>query len=160
MKGFSLLETTVAVAILITAIVGPLTLASSSLRASSVAKNNLIAANLAQEGIELVRVKRSNNILQGKNWLDGFSNCFTFQGCVLEVVDIAISPCGSTCPPLNFDPARALYTYETGTPSIFARQIKLQNISANEVKIIVSLFWRDRFGNQQFELEEFMLNWQ
>jgi len=70
-SGFSLLETTVAVAILIIAVVGPLTLASTSIKSFSQAKNGLLAASLAQEGIELVRNYRSSNVLGGRGWLFG-----------------------------------------------------------------------------------------
>ena len=74
-KGFSLLETTVALAVLLTSVVGPLTLASFSLRSASVAKNSLIAAGLAQEGLELVRTARSSNILKNADWLTGLGFC-------------------------------------------------------------------------------------
>lgn len=61
--GFTLLETVVAVAVLLAAVVGPVALITHALRNVQEAKNKLIAANLAQEGVELVRVIRENNIL-------------------------------------------------------------------------------------------------
>ena len=61
--GFTLIETIVAVAILIAAVVGPVALIGHSLFSASFSRNDLIANNLAQEGIELFRAIRDNNVL-------------------------------------------------------------------------------------------------
>lgn len=61
--GFTLIETLVAIALLLAVLVGPITLIAHSLFSTSFSRNDLIANNLAQEGIELVRAVRDNNIL-------------------------------------------------------------------------------------------------
>ena len=60
-KGITLIETVVAVTILVAAITGPMTLASQSLKASRDARNELIATHLAEEGIEILHSVRDNN---------------------------------------------------------------------------------------------------
>ena len=67
--GFTLLETIVAFAVIFAALVGPVSLITRGLIDVTFAKNKLIALNLAQEGIELVRLTRDNNILC--DYLDG-----------------------------------------------------------------------------------------
>ncbi len=62
-EGFTLLETLVAVSIVTIAIVAPMSLASQSLTASYYARDQLIASQLAQEAIEVVRHIRDGNIL-------------------------------------------------------------------------------------------------
>ena len=62
MKGFTLLETMVALSVILAAVVGPVSLITRGLLSFSISKNKVIAANLAQEGIELVRLVRENNI--------------------------------------------------------------------------------------------------
>src|SRR3989344_3040419 len=62
-KGFTLLETIVALAVITAAVVGPVVLITSGLISFGFAKNKLIALNLAQEGLELVRAIRENNVL-------------------------------------------------------------------------------------------------
>lgn len=158
MKGFSLLETTIAIAILVTAVVGPLTLASSSIKASSLAKNNLIAANLAQEGVELIKNRRANNIFGGQGWLSGFDSCFGASGCTIDAVTFEVGPCGASCPKLNIDES-GLHSYSDGTPTMFTRKINIESVSASEVKIKSSVMWLERFGEHRFELEAYMLNW-
>ncbi|MBI2640459.1 MAG: type II secretion system protein [Candidatus Sungbacteria bacterium] len=60
--GFTLLETIVALAVILAALVGPVALITRGIFDFSFAKNKITAANLAQEGIELVRAVRDNNI--------------------------------------------------------------------------------------------------
>ena len=62
MKGFTLLETVVALTVITAAVVGPVSLITRGLYSFSFSKNKVIAANLAQEGIELIRLVRENNV--------------------------------------------------------------------------------------------------
>lgn len=61
--GFTLIETLVALSVMLAAVVGPVALISRGIINTASAKNKLIALNLAQEGIELVRLVRENNVL-------------------------------------------------------------------------------------------------
>ena len=63
-KGFTLIETVVAVALIVGAVVGPLALVSQALFSAKSSKNKIVAAHLAQEGIEIVRHFRDSNILR------------------------------------------------------------------------------------------------
>jgi len=63
LTGFTLLETVVALAIILAAIVGPVALIIHGLFNFGFAKNRIIAANLAQEGIELIRMIREDNVI-------------------------------------------------------------------------------------------------
>jgi len=62
-RSFTLLETIVAIYVLLSGIVGMMTLASENLKALSYFRDQLIAANLAQEGAELVRNRRDSNFI-------------------------------------------------------------------------------------------------
>ena len=68
--GITLVETIVALAILIAVAIGPLSLVTRSLFVSTFSRNKLVAINLAEEGIELVRAVRENNVLCGLPWDD------------------------------------------------------------------------------------------
>lgn len=62
-RGFTLIETLVAVSILTLSIAGPLFTASRTIVAAENARNQLTASHLAQEGIEYVRWMRDNEYL-------------------------------------------------------------------------------------------------
>ncbi len=159
-KGFSLLETTVALAVLITSIIGPLTLASFSLRSASVAKNSLVAAGLAQEGFELVRTMRSSNILKNIDWLTGLGFCLDSSGCSIDAKDLSVSNCGAACQDLLFDPSLNLYNYGTGNPTAFSRKIKItETVAGREMKVDVTIFWKEKFGTQSFALSGSLFHW-
>ena len=61
--GFTLVETMVAIALLTIAIVAPMSLTVQSLATAYYARDEIIASNLAQEGIEAIRSVRDANIL-------------------------------------------------------------------------------------------------
>ena len=67
-KGFTLLETIVAVAVIMVGLIAALVLINSSLFYVSLIKDRLIAANLNSEGLEVARNIRDNNWLNGRNW--------------------------------------------------------------------------------------------
>jgi prepilin-type N-terminal cleavage/methylation domain-containing protein len=60
-RGFTLIETIVAIMVLTFAVTGPLVLASRSLHASVDARNRLIATHLGEQSIEVIRAIRDNN---------------------------------------------------------------------------------------------------
>jgi type II secretory pathway pseudopilin PulG len=76
-SGQSLIETIVAIFILVTALVAGLGLALYAVTHSANAKNQIVATNLAREGIEVVRMVRDSNWLAAEddNQIDDLTNC-------------------------------------------------------------------------------------
>ena len=73
-KGFSLIETLIAITILAVALVGPFIAVRTALQASYVARDQLVASMLAQEAMEYIRTVRDNNFHAGRDWLHGFDD--------------------------------------------------------------------------------------
>jgi prepilin-type N-terminal cleavage/methylation domain-containing protein len=78
-SGFTLVETLVAIAILMIAIAGPLTVAEKGLSAAIYARNQLMASYLAQDAMESIKnIVDSNELAKAKDnttlWLNGLSN--------------------------------------------------------------------------------------
>jgi len=62
-KAFTLIETLMALTVIIVGAVGAFIIVSRAIRISPVARQEIIASNLAQEGIEIIRNIRDNRIL-------------------------------------------------------------------------------------------------
>jgi type II secretory pathway pseudopilin PulG len=82
-KGITLIETVVAVTVLTLALGGPFLLAAQSLRSAAYAKEEVTAARLAEEGLEIVHSLRDNESGDGRAWNTLVTSCAT--GCVVDV---------------------------------------------------------------------------
>lgn len=172
MRGFSLIETLVAITVLIGAIVGPLTLASQGIKAASLFKNQLIASNLAQEGMELVHAKRDSNILRGMGWMDDITNICGGDGCYARYTptdntasQIIFQSCSTGGCPKFFVTPDGWYVQKTAADSgdaetIFYRTTHVTSIvPGREVKVETTIAWQERFSTFTFDLEEHLLKW-
>ncbi len=85
-SGLTLMETLVAISILMTAVAAPLAISAQSLVFANFAKNQISAFYLAQEVVEVVRNIRDENIKNGESWLKNLNNCKgSGKICLLDV---------------------------------------------------------------------------
>lgn len=117
-QGFTLLEAIVAIAILLVAVTSASGLVLSSLQNLHVTKNRVIAAYLAQEGIEVVRAIRDENWINGRDYDVELTPSLT-PYCVRYDSTVLISgPCDYN---IYQDGA---YTHDSSAePTIFTREI-------------------------------------
>lgn len=87
-KGFTIIETLVAITILMIAISGPLVVANKGTTGAITARDSMIASYLAQESMETIKNLRDNNIATAASWLNGFS--------VGSVCNAANKPCDAS----------------------------------------------------------------
>lgn len=171
-SGFSLVETLVAITILLLVIVGPMSISSSAALSTSYSSEQVVAFFLAQEGAELVQKARDDLQLRyfdgsvATPWADfvntssvnPLSQCYQTDGCGLELVDgnangaLALpTDCGSDPCRLYIDNSggRARYTYNSvGTISTpYSRIIYMNETAGREVEVISLVSWQT--GNQR-----------
>lgn len=72
--GFTLLEVVVAISVIVTGVIAGLTLTTHNLNVSYFSEKNLIAANLAREGLEAVRQIRDSNWLANAPFESGLTD--------------------------------------------------------------------------------------
>jgi len=86
-QGYTLIETLVAITMIVFATVGPLVLAGKSLGESYYARDQIIAYYLAQEGMEMVRAARDT---EGATWLSNpqVRNCTNGNTCDVDATVI------------------------------------------------------------------------
>lgn len=182
-KGFTLIETMVAISILAVALVGPFTAVQNALSSSYIARDRLIAATLAQEGLEYVRSIRDNNYHANLDWLDGFNSstntrdaCFGVLSapsgyCIVDatlgdfhVAQNADAMKGYTAAsasniPRLYISATGLYNQYSGTQTYFTRTVQLQTISDHEVKVTVEVSWVRGVTTYSVVVIDHLQNW-
>lgn len=162
-KGFTLLETLVAVAILMVAIVGALSLVSRGLSAAFVAKDQITAFYLTVEAVEYIKNLRDSNILDNEDWLDeDIEECMEASGCTIDMsrVPPKVKECNGTCAPLKYDPIDNFYNYKNGNDTTFVRTVKVTETVADvEAVIDVVVTWKTGGLDRSFSIRENMFNW-
>lgn len=164
--GFSLVETLVAITILLIVIVGPMSIAATAARGTNLSSEQVVASFLAQEGAELAQMARDHLLLprflsgaSGNGW-DDFTNtggayaaCFQGGGCGLTVDGndagtITVTNCSTpgNCRLYHQNTAgqRAKYSHDSDqTETIYTRTIRLRPQTAGrDVEIISQVTWQ------------------
>ena len=183
-KGFTLLESMVAITILLTALGGPFVVTQLGLRTARQAGQELVAANLAQEGIEYVRYRRDTNAFTG-GFIDGFAASPTecvadiaraqARTCVIDAISNSMYDYNDTfacstdedvfsCPFIKYDESSSLYGYDSGDDSIYHRAVHMQITreeggEPKEVKVVSQVGWEDLGNQRTVTLEEYITDW-
>jgi Tfp pilus assembly protein PilV len=178
-KGFTLVETLIAISIFTTSVLTLIVMLSQGIADTSYAKKKIIAGYLAQEGIEYVRNMRDtfvlysatgqagwtafNNKLNGASCASGngcyFDDAGIFSGAAMPITQTLFTACGASCPLLLYDSSTGKYNYILGMGSGFIRKIQINLISGAETKISSTVFWNQGSGTYNITLSENLLNW-
>lgn len=168
-KGFTLVESIVAIFILLISVVMPMAVVARALFAANYAQDQITAVYLAQEGIEVVRNTRDNNVLSGASLWDqgdlgdGSSiSCYSGSGCYVDAVNNRINACAGVCPSIQEDTAGVVSwygNYSDWTNTKYIRTIKLSKISVYEIKINSTVTWATRSGDRTASVEDVLTNW-
>lgn len=165
--GFTLIETMVAITIMMMAITSPIVLAKQGMISARQARNSITAFYIAQDAIEYIRNVRDTNLLSGQYWLNNLDDCVDLTNgdvfCevnTLKPVTTAFDTCSVNCPEIykrldingNFE----AYDYEyddNDMRSGFSRNVKIITVSPEEVRVEVNVLWE---GGRSFEVSEIL----
>lgn len=167
-RGFTLIETFVAISILLVSLAGPLSIAAKALQSAYYSRDEIIASYLAQEAIEYVRAVRDQNYLAGNaSWLTGLDgtggapNCIDAT-CTIDFPNFKTTACAGPllCPALLID-ANGLYNQQSGSPSIYTRAFSVKTVAGrpDEVDVEVRVSWRTGTIERQFTISDHIFNW-
>ncbi|MEK7641900.1 MAG: prepilin-type N-terminal cleavage/methylation domain-containing protein [Patescibacteria group bacterium] len=162
--GFTLVETLVAITVLMIAIAGPLVIATKGLRSALYSKNQMIASFLAQESMEIIKNTRDNNTFQNpaepnltSNWLNSPSGgnlitCTSSNPCDASSIGTMFQTCAvSASMPgcrVSYDAATGYGTSGSGDDTLFYRRFYLETVPAvsggkPEVLVHVHVDWNE-----------------
>lgn len=175
-SGFTIIETLVAIGILVSIIAGAMSAVQTVLSSYIGVKYEVIATYLAQEGIEQIRNIRDENRLNGRSsWLTGIAEnvgdpCTFAKVCEVSPVEPPyLRLCGDNltdCDFLKQSPPglhqEIFYGYNAAwtTVSPFKRSVKLTSISASEVVVTVTVSWKQGNSSRQIVLSENFMDWE
>lgn len=173
-RGFTLVETLVAITVIMTAIAGPLYAMQQTLKMSQSSRDQLVASSLAQEGVEFVRAIRDNNYLynnylyvigtgQERSWLfgidgtDSSTNCIT-ANCVVDPTQNVVS---RTIEPLYLSTTGLYNQKATGAVTPFTRTVRITRIGGTmtEVSVVVQVSWESRGTAQNVTITDHLHDW-
>lgn len=180
-KGFTLLETLVAVAIMMIAIASAFGLAPEGLVGARFAKNQTTATYLAQEGLEVVHNIRDNAMLFSPdptnplNWLRGFTQCIGRQ-CTVNAIEDTVDVCPSVCPPVQsiqtidggiaYGNGQLFSSDSTVQNTIFTRSIIVKKVPNStigrddtEATVLVKVSWKEGRVTKVTSISENIFDW-
>lgn len=151
--GFTLLETIIATGVIVIGLISALTLITNTLFYVSNISDRLIAVNLVEEGIEVVRNIRDENWLRNLTWNSGL-NDGSYQ---VAYNSTSLLPYMGS--PFLFNSTTGLYNYTSGSATNYVRQISITNLSSYEIRVISTVTWKRRSVTYTSSAESHLFNW-
>jgi len=186
MAGFVMVETLVAVSVILLAVPAVLSMTTKGITIGAYAKNQMIASYLAEEGVEFVRNRRDYNLLKhesgdlGVQWDDGFDGgsdkCRPTGpngGCTVDplaTMDNIINRCNGckidTVPPSAgfrlYTDVNGVYSHNAaGTATPFWRAVFVEQVSGqpDQYTITSKVVWSTVYGQKNVSVSGFITNW-
>jgi hypothetical protein len=167
-KGQSLIETTIALGVIITGLAGAITLIAFSLRGSGTSLSRLIALQLSWEGIEAAANMRDSNYLSGDPFETGLAG--GTDQTAIAVFDTATGNWTfDFTPNVLSDDATILYQQggvyrqalvaPAGVASPYRRLLILDTTTPDEIRVISTVQWREGSATRQVRAERVLYNW-
>ena len=171
-SGFTIIEAMIAAAVISVGLIGVLTLCTISMKLGRISLNRVIAANLAQEGIEVIRLKRDNYWLDDDDpWTKSpfnvtggcdkgivvwntLSNGWNWNAATASQYDGSYSQVGF------YLDTSGRYIQGSGSPQTnFYRIIEIYDNLPNARRVVVKVKWDE--GNKFYEIkvEDWLYNW-
>jgi len=133
-KGFSIIETLLAAFVLSVGLVGVISIFGPINTASREATHRVVAAALAQEGIELVRNIRDNNMIAGKSIDHNMSlnswRCIDYNDTALRSCNGVLSRTSS-----------GFFHHGSGSDTPYRRWVRVERADSDTLNITTMVTW-------------------
>lgn len=170
-QGSFLIEAMVGITLVVVGLLGIISLLVRSAGLNQNVYNRFIAANLAAEGIEVVKNVIDINVAQSRPWNDGINDGYYKLSHNCAILNEGSAGCAGIGglnegfetvmqrPPLFLLNNDGLYNYSSGGTTVFKRLVRVQNVSADEIRVNSFVRWQDRGLTSTINVEDLFFNW-
>lgn len=161
-SGQILVETMVALSMSVIALLGILSLLSSSLAINRIVSDNYVATYLAAEGIEVVKNIIDTNIANDYPYNQGLTGCDNANGCAFQY-DSTEKMQSNSNTKLRFNDG--IYSYNiSGIQTRFSRKVQIYPVTSDVgtpgLRVVSIVSWVARGGvDRDVVLEDIFYNW-
>ncbi len=157
-----MVETLVAVTILMIGVIGPLVVAARGISDGLFAQNQITANFLAEEAIEMMVNRRDSNVLQGLPPLTGLQGTNPSVLVNAATGQITLNGCGANGCYLTYNPTARAYDVSASGPGTFRRQVSTEPVlnASAEIgeKITVTVWWKNKTVERSLTLIGYVFN--
>jgi Tfp pilus assembly protein PilV len=171
--GLTLIETTIALGILMIGTLASLTLMLASFNYVQQTEHEIVVVNLAREGIEIMRSIRNNEDANDPTDIDLFDGSYDNTSYIVDnntsnnannfVLNQRVTaPSARQCAACSLYLKDGQYLHDpSGSETIFKRMITISPGAYNDEKIIISeVAWTVKGKTYSYKLESHLTNWQ
>ena len=173
-RGQSLIETLVALTVIVIGVMGAVSLGIYTIRAAAVSQEDVVAENLAREGLEAVRWIRDDNWRDEVAWdsflddSDSYRVEINTPGDPAGPVELEENSSGEdTFYDLCLDPSTGRYIHTDDDECVaplkatkFSRRISIEGGGSGDEKKIVCVVSRDSaFSSKDYTVSEHIFDW-
>lgn len=174
-QGFTIMEIIVVIFIIALSLSGIMSLVVQNMQVEYINKNMLMASQLAQEGLELVRNVRDANWLSGTNWRTGdspgtdvditqdnhYSISWDYSGGAIKIYDA--DEINDSLTRLYMDNSGFYRHYSTppanATSTAFSRLITVDSVTNSSTTISCIVQWRIRNNTHRYSAQTVLYDW-
>jgi len=151
--GFTILELMAVVFVVSIGMIAVMNWISQAFLHARVIRSKLIAAYLAEEGIEIVRNIRDTNWVEGDVWNSGIGTSGDFE---MQYDDIALSNYTGRYLKIN---EAGFYNYSLGSDTKFKRKISINTSVNEEISVLVTVSFQEMGKDFEVKALEKLKKW-
>jgi Tfp pilus assembly protein PilV len=150
-KGSLMIEAVVGLTLITVGMLGVFSLISSSLKTSQEVGSRFIAANLAAEGVEVVKNIIDTNVAKRRAFNYGISSGD-------YMVDYDSTSLNSSSGGYLYIDNNGTYSHSGGSETVFKRVVSITN-GSGYIDVSSKVFWSDSGGERKISVEDRFYEW-
>jgi len=156
LKGFTLIEIMAVLFVVSLGLIGVLSLIIQNIQSQNINRRGIVAYQLAQEGIELVRKTRDSNWLIADPWNKNLPPGDFYMDFTNAAPQLLTSPEQANLSKNG----EGFFVHSGGiSPTPYSRILKIENPGADAMRVFSQVTWSDRGKTFNYDVETLLFDW-